>query len=68
MLPEKGEDPIMSQTYCGSLAYASPEVLNGVPYDPFYSDIWATGIILYAMVFGYLPFNDNNLAKLIRVS
>ena len=52
-------------TPCGSPCYASPEMVSGERYNGFTSDIWSTGIILYAMIYGYLPFeninNDNDL-------
>ena len=49
-------------TKCGSPSYASPEIIKGGKYDGFKTDIWCCGIILYAMVCGYLPFEgeDNN--------
>lgn len=50
---------------CGSPAYASPEVILGNEYT-FASDIWSAGIVLYAMVAGYLPFEDNNISKLAQ--
>lgn len=58
----------LSHTFCGSNAYASPEILKSIPYDPKLSDCWAIGIILYAMVFGQLPFDDKpGVAELIQV-
>lgn len=65
---KEGNDTRLSETYCGSYAYASPEILRGIPYDPFLSDVWAMGCVLFAMVFGRLPFDDRDPSKLIRVS
>lgn len=64
---KKEKDPKLSETYCGSYAYASPEILKGIPYDPFMSDVWAMGCVLFAMVFGRLPFDDRDPSKLIKV-
>ena len=47
-------------TPCGSHCYASPEMVSGNKYNGFKIDIWSTGIILYAMVCGYLPFEDED--------
>jgi 5'-AMP-activated protein kinase catalytic alpha subunit len=35
-------------------------MLYGREYDGKMSDIWSSGVILYAMVCGFLPFEDNN--------
>ena len=51
-------------TPCGSPCYASPEMLSGENYDGFKIDIWATGIILFAMLCGYLPFDHYDNDKL----
>ncbi|XP_074090903.1 testis-specific serine/threonine-protein kinase 4 [Macrotis lagotis] len=56
----------LSQTYCGSFAYACPEILLGLPYNPFLSDTWSMGVILYTLVAAHLPFDDTNLKKLLR--
>lgn len=40
--------------------------LIGVPYDPFLSDIWACGVVCYAMVFGRLPYDGSNVHVLLK--
>ena len=45
-------------TPCGSPCYASPEMVSGNKYNGCRIDVWSTGIILYAMIYGYLPFED----------
>ena len=47
-------------TPCGSPCYASPEMVAGKKYNGFKIDVWSTGIILYAMLCGYLPFEDKD--------
>lgn len=51
---------------CGSPCYAAPEMLFENEYRPAPIDVWASGIVLYAMVCGYLPFEDDDNEKLYR--
>ncbi len=53
-----GGDTSPLQTPCGSPSYASPEIIRGELYNGFRIDIWASGIILFAMLCGYLPFDE----------
>ena len=48
---------------CGSPSYAAPEMLSGKKYSAAPVDVWSCGIVLYAMICGYLPFEDfdNNI-------
>ena len=48
----------MLSSACGSPSYAPPEMLYGKKYNAAPVDIWSCGIVLYAMICGYLPFDD----------
>ena len=61
----KNQSELLS-TPCGSPCYASPEMVSGKKYDGFKIDVWSTGIILYAMLCGYLPFEDKDNEKLFK--
>ena len=47
-------------TPCGSPCYAAPEMVTGKKYSGSSVDIWSSGIVLYTMVCGFLPFEDDN--------
>ncbi|XP_075239067.1 maternal embryonic leucine zipper kinase-like [Convolutriloba macropyga] len=51
-------------TCCGSPAYAAPELISGKPYLGNEADIWSLGILLYALLCGFLPFEDDNVSRL----
>ena len=52
-------------TPCGSPCYSSPEMVSGKSYDGFKVDVWSCGIVLFAMLCGYLPFDDKHDDKII---
>ena len=53
-------------TPCGSPCYASPEMVSGKKYNGFKIDVWSCGIILYAMLCGYLPFEHKDNTVLYK--
>ena len=54
------------KTKCGSPSYAAPEIISCNYYDGFKTDIWCCGIILYAMLCGFLPFEGDENPILFR--
>lgn len=52
----------LMDTFCGTTGYASPEMLAGKKYTGEQVDIWSLGVILYALLCGALPFDDDDEA------
>jgi len=52
------------KTFCGSLYFAAPELLEAKQYTGPEVDIWSFGVVLYVLVCGKVPFDDQSMPKL----
>lgn len=49
---------------CGTPAYIAPEVFENKGYCGYQSDVWSAGVVLYAMLYGTVPFKAANMTEL----
>ncbi|WVZ54628.1 hypothetical protein U9M48_005395 [Paspalum notatum var. saurae] len=65
-LSQQIKDDGLLHTTCGTPNYVAPEVLEDQGYDGAMADLWSCGVILFVLLAGYLPFEDENLMVLYK--
>ena len=46
------------RVHCGSPSYAAPEIVARKQYEGPPVDVWSLGVVLFAMMAGFLPFHS----------
>ncbi|CAM8958648.1 unnamed protein product [Rhodiola kirilowii] len=63
-LPQQVRNDGLLHTRCGTPAYVAPEVLRKKGYGGAEADVWSCGVVLYVLLAGFLPFQDENMMKM----
>lgn len=65
-IDDQSMEVTLSQTFCGSLTYVSPEIIKGSPYEPKISDMWSFGVLVFMMLNKAHPFDSTHLQSLYQ--
>ena len=56
---------LIMKTTCGTINYIAPEVIEKSGYDGHLADIWATGVVLFCCLAGFLPFEGEKVSDIL---
>lgn len=56
----------MTNQFCGTVYYMSPEILQKQAYNPKAADIWSLGIVLYKLLYNKYPFYGRDEFSLLQ--
>lgn len=65
-IDDQSMEKTLSQTFCGSLTYVSPEIIKGSPYEPKIADMWSFGVLVFMMLNKAHPFDSTHLQSLYQ--
>ncbi|KAH9404515.1 protein serine threonine kinase [Tyrophagus putrescentiae] len=57
---------ILRKTFCGTTPYYDPQLALKKPYDPFKADVFASGVVLYAMLHNKFPFHFSDTKSMAK--
>lgn len=53
-------DDILTKTFCGSLAYSAPELIEGRQYDGRKIDVWSVGCVIFILLTHRMAYKERN--------